>query len=716
MMKIGRAWIDKREILAGTRDTWTITYEVGAYGIDDGGEVLISRRDVCDSELPQFDHPNQPGYVHVTCTGEAGIRVQYIPDRLVRPWKSCLSVKVFDGSLKQGDCIRFQYGSKPGQGPGYRIQTFRESEHMFKIWVDCAGSGNFYPLDESPWVTVKGGYPHLIEAVVPSQAKVEQPFDATIRVLDSWGNIAELYSGNVTFALGPIEKTLLVENGFGQLRGLVLEKEGLFYGTVSDKGQNLSGTTNPLCCLKQEPGQRLLWGDMHGQTKETVGTGTLDEYFTFGRDQAALDFCAWQGNDFQVTDACWADVNEAVKKYHRPGAFVTFLGYEWSGNVPTGGDYNIYYLHDDQPIYRSYHWQIGMDDPENTERNPVSRLWDTFRDRTDMMAIPHVGGRHGNLDFYDPEISSLLEIHSHHGTFEWFMADALKKGLQPGVIAASDDHTCRPGLSFPTQKTSRGFVSFDVKGGYTAVYADDLTRESLWKAFRKRHCYGTTGERILLSVSCGNHMMGDAFTVSEPPTITADVIGTAGIRDVELLRGLTVIDSYASRQPVREHVVQIIWHGVRSKDRRKKTCWDGSLTVQNGRITGWKTIAFNNPQDTAQQWSNQLISWQSNTSGNYVGIEVTLDPDSKCTLTLDSEPVSFAVTLDDLKEKDQLVPAGGVNQQVKIALARETSSQHVQLSATDVSIQPGVNPYWIRVTQQDGHQAWSSPMYITWPG
>src|SRR5690554_5016935 len=75
MTKIGCAWIDKKEILAGANDTWMITYEVGAYGLDDGGEILVSRRDVCDSDLPQFDDPKQPGYVRVTATGDASIRV-----------------------------------------------------------------------------------------------------------------------------------------------------------------------------------------------------------------------------------------------------------------------------------------------------------------------------------------------------------------------------------------------------------------------------------------------------------------------------------------------------------------------------------------------------------------------------------------------------------------------------------------------------------------
>ena len=34
--------------------------------------------------------------------------------------------------------------------------------------------------------------------------------------------------------------------------------------------------------------RRLFWGDMHGQTRQTVGTGMLDDYYSFARDKAAL--------------------------------------------------------------------------------------------------------------------------------------------------------------------------------------------------------------------------------------------------------------------------------------------------------------------------------------------------------------------------------------------------------------------------------------------
>jgi hypothetical protein len=54
---IGKGEIDINILTAGSTNSWTITYEAGEYGIDDGGEILIARRDVCDSDIPQFEDP-----------------------------------------------------------------------------------------------------------------------------------------------------------------------------------------------------------------------------------------------------------------------------------------------------------------------------------------------------------------------------------------------------------------------------------------------------------------------------------------------------------------------------------------------------------------------------------------------------------------------------------------------------------------------------------
>ncbi len=52
------------------------------------------------------------------------------------------------------------------------------------------------------------------------------------------------------------------------------------------------------------------WGDLHGQSGESIGIGTARSYFTFARDCAFLDLTSHQANDFQVNNRFWSYLNE----------------------------------------------------------------------------------------------------------------------------------------------------------------------------------------------------------------------------------------------------------------------------------------------------------------------------------------------------------------------------------------------------------------------
>ena len=107
--------------------------------------------------------------------------------------------------------------------------------------------------------------------------------------------------------------------------------------STHDETTELTANSNPIeVCSEIE--LQMCWADFHGQSEETVGENTIDDYFMFARDYGLLGVAAHQGNDFQVTDAFWEKINQVTRKFYEPGKFVTFPGYEWSGNTPLGGD------------------------------------------------------------------------------------------------------------------------------------------------------------------------------------------------------------------------------------------------------------------------------------------------------------------------------------------------------------------------------------------
>ena len=126
---------------------------------------------------------------------------------------------------------------------------------------------------------------------------------------------------------------------------------------MTDEERKVLAISNPLRAI-ENPTLLHFWGDLHGQSDETLGTNTARDYFAFGRDRAFLDICAHQGNDFQMTISFWEELNALTAEFDEPGKFVAIPGYEWSANTAVGGDRNVFYQSEGRPIYRSSHAQI----------------------------------------------------------------------------------------------------------------------------------------------------------------------------------------------------------------------------------------------------------------------------------------------------------------------------------------------------------------------
>ena len=697
---------------AGTTGTWKITYTVGKYGIDDGGSIIIVRRAMSDALLPQCDSPDGPGYFTAETNGDAKIKIRYDNRYWIRPYRGALVVQIYDGSLACGDTVTVTIGDTGKGSSGWRIQTFPEKRHAFKVLIDAFGTREYYPITEHPWFTIIPGEAETIEAVVPSVAKPGENVDIRVRIADVWGNPLDAFTGDVTITctVGGMNfrESYSISHGVERAGTICFPAEGIYrIDIVSGTKKNRS---NPVFVTENRT--NIFWADLHGQTEATVGTGSVEDYFRFAREKALIDAAGWQGNDFQVRNSDWDEVCVMTKKYHDPGKFVTFLGYEWSGLTPAGGDHNIIYLNDDQPIYRSSHWQIHDGSPEDIDCYPLSELWKTFKGRSDMMAIAHVGGRYANLDFWDENFSGLVEIHSHHGTFEWIAMDALSRGLVAGFVAQSDDHTGRPGLSAPLQPLARDFATFDVYGGYTGIIAESLTRQSLWDALRARHCYATTGCRIYLDVRSGEFIMGDIIQGSRPVEITIDIAGTAPLLDVEVLRDTKVVYRYPFGLDPDNTWVRIEWSGVRIKSRSKTADWDGVISVKDGVIENFIPYAFDRQDQGVFRKSGNELTVLSSTSGDVDGVFLKISGQSPV-VTYNSKIASVSMNADDLDTAPKVTDTGGVNLQVRMSKCTpQNRPENVRFSYSDNAVRTNRHAYWVKVVQSDGHMAWSSPIYF----
>jgi hypothetical protein len=726
---VGSARIEPRtDIVAGSFSTLTLYFTAGKYGVDEGARILICKRLACDMELPQFTDATGSGYVTATCsnpTVELGL--SYEEQGYLDDWRSAIAIKISKGFLCCGDVVEVVLGDTSGGGPGIRAQTFPEARFTLKVAVDTFNRNHFYELPENPEIRVIGGAPETWHLVYPQRPLKGESFEILVRPVDSWGNPAEEFQGKVrllrSLSRGEdadhIPKEAIfkaADRGVRRISGVRLTGDGPYRLRVEDPS-GLSSLGPPVCPRDLDDEYSLFWGDIHGQTRSTVGTGTVEEYFRFARDRAGVDFAAWQGNDFRVRKEDWEEVKRECRAFNEPGYFVTLLGYEWSGTRSGGGDYNIYFSGDESDIHRSSH--AGIDDLSDvdTDRFPISKLWETFRGRDDVMSVAHVGGRACNLDFFDPHFVRLIEAHSHHGTFEWLIEEALDRGFKIGITAGSDDHTGRQGLVYPNRRTNN-VVTFDVKGGLMGLYAKELSREAVWEAIKCRRTYGTNGERILLKTRCEDHFMGEEINVTGPPTIEVEVHGTAPLLDVELKRGCQTIYRHPVNFPGRDknnlRRVRIQWSGVKAKSGRdKKVNWRGGVSLDQGSIVTFTPYALDQYDDVVHRVSNKLLRFSTTTSGDPDGVLIDIEAPPEAKLNFFSNVLSFWIKLKEVGYEPKEYDGGGTNIRVQVNEHATTSIDWgAQFVFTDEKSPPGCQPYWVRILQLNGGQAWSSPIYV----
>jgi len=703
-------------VIAGSVGTWTIRYTTGVAGIDDGGRIRLAWRSVSDWPAPQFNDPAGENFARIET--DAGVRLTpvYGSDG-IRPWNRTLTIRVSDGSLAPGDVVTIVLGDSSAGSPGMRAQTFPERRFRFQLRVDPFGTGVYEHVADLGFQIVGGAASRLV-AVAPSDVVVGEPFRLQVRALDQWGNPDPHFHGRLRFDGDlpggiPADVAMTDEDaGVRWFDGLAFDSAGMWtIGVMDDTGR--SALSNPIRCHESQPAVRLYWGDLHGQTEETVGTGSIDDYLDYARHCAAVDATGHQGNDFQITAEVYERIQSALATANEPGRFVTLHGYEWSGNTPAGGDRNIYYLNGG-PIHRSSHTLIDDRSDASTDRYPADRLHATFSGRDDVLSVPHIGGRHANLDYHDAALEPVIEIASQWGRFEWFARDALQRGLKVGFIGGSDDHSGRPGWSAAT------VAHHGVRGGLTAFLASDLTRENLWDALRSRRCYGTTGERIILDVTVDGQPMGSEFTTNAAPLVRCHVVGTADLETIEVRRGLDTVymeDLRPSPEPDAPWRVRIAWRGARNRGRGRALDWGGTLRVHGGSVTGAENYAIDHPLDGITRWDESSVTWRSHTVGDWDGFVVDLDADEDATLDVQTAAMSFNIALREIGRDGYRLTGDLLEQQLVVSrLSPRPGQREARFEWRDDAPAKGVNPYWIWVTQADGEMAWSSPIYVNLSG
>ena len=441
-------------------------------------------------------------------------------------------------------------------------------------------------------------------------------------------------------------------------------------------------------------------------------------------------------------DRHWEVLRKLVKRYNEDGRFITFMGYEWHGNRELYGDHNVYFLSDDADMC------TDADLPD---------LYRYLRERETGIAIPHhtayrVHQRGKDWNLLDEDLSPFTEIFSGHGVSERIdepkhlnnldmgpresggtAQDALKMGRHIGFIASADNQDNFAG------RWGKGIA---------AVYAESLTREALWEAFKHRRVYAATGDRIGLDFRLNGEMMG---SILQAPTEAADVHvtvkGSDWIDRIEIVRNNQVVYTHNHQQayvptcPTGERTIRLkqrinVGFGPANFGPESHV-FRGSLTLSGGRILDVEKHYTCSGQ-SCRQMSDKRCEFSLTTRGRTFtqGLTFEIEASPQDCMTFEINGETFTRTVAQALERSEsmayreeserlicetfhLQPEEIDNREmiyhhaykVKFHRAVASSGYEVELNWRD-RVPAGENHYYIRVSQMNGQMAWSSPIWV----
>lgn len=683
-----------------------------------------------------IDDPGLPNYTTVEASNGAVLHVEYDPKRNIRPWDKTLYIKVVRGFLREGDQITVRFGDRRHGSPGIRVQTFCEKTFEFRVLVDAIATYDYVVLPDQPVIEIVAGPPVVYQAVLPTLRRQSQAFRLCIKGIDRWGNPSDQCDAqfktrsNLKVKGLPSKLTLNEGNFVLIIEDIQALEPGDLIIELLDENEKAVASSNP-CRIVESSDLLPFWGDLHGQSEETIGTNSAREFYEFARDKAFLDICVHQGNDFQITTEFWNHLNELSAEFTEDGRFITFPGWEWSGNTGLGGDRNVLHMREGRQIHRSSHALVDDHSDIETDANSANDLFDVLKDE-DCVVFAHIGGRYADIKIaHDKRHERSVEVHSAWGTFEWLIQDALEQGYRVGIMSNSDGHKGRPGASHP------GATKFGSYGGLTCVLAPELTRADIMEALRRRHHYGTTGNRVILStqvhfdqdaelilegsegkeraIPCDQAMMGDIVRSDQDRvTFAVDLHSPSPIERIDIRNGLETLEVY---RPYDEQSlgrrIRVVWEGSEYRGRGRETTWDGFAQLTDNEFESLTPINRYNLDKKFEQTDNGKVEWTALTTGGFGGFDALLKFPYTGHLEINTHLVKETIPIEDIGRDELVFANGGIDRRIRVFRLPDVNPNHrVSLQRQIQLVNHRDNALYVRLTHEDGHFTWSSPIYI----
>lgn len=303
---------------------------------------------------------------------------------------------------------------------------------------------------------------------------------------------------------------------------------------------------------------RALCGETHRHTDVSYdggGDGSMYDMMRYEVDSVRQEFiAAWDHDNGGGQDYSWWRSQKIADLFYIEDVFEPLYGYERSQNYPDGHR-NVTFLTRGVRCFD----RVRIPNPNARPNAPArqrfvlspddtKKLYDYLRVNNGI-CFSHTSATDMGTDWRDndPVREPAVEIYQGCRTnYEYegapksataervdlqiggyrpagFVWNALAKGYRLGFMASSDHGSTH--------------IS------YAGVWAREFSRQAIFDAFCKRHCFGAT-DNLVVWFGAGDQMMGDEFKAQTPPVMQAKVQGTAPIQVMEIIKDAKIVYTY----------------------------------------------------------------------------------------------------------------------------------------------------------------------------
>ena len=573
-----------------------------------------------DWEIPQTNPKKSSQLIYLELPNGKIIPAQGV----IEKEKASLFDFILPVDIEAGEKITIHLGTleeENAETTGIRCQQYVQRRRSFTLYIDSKGKGDFKE-PELFHIDVKGNKLHNIKMVIPSVVQKNQRFDVIVRFEDVYGNLTGNADKSALIELSHDQlrdnltwKLFVPETGFLTLPNLYFNEPGVYRFKLINSSNKQVFFSPPIKCF-QETLVQAFWGVLHGDSERFDTNTNIESTLRNFRDDKSMQFYATSCSESEAdtTNDQWKTISNFVHDLNEEDRFISLLGFEWMGSVPSEGLRQFVYFKDNKPILRK----------KDTKSNSLKKIYKSHSPK-DFLSIPSftmAKGFQNNFENFNPDFEKVVEIYNSWGSSECLEKEGnprpIKSPSKKGIVE-SEEGSIRSALN---QNFRFGFVAggLDDKGPFSKLYQSDqiqysagLTcvlsplqnRDSIMNALYQKSCYATTGERIILTFNIAKAPMGSEINTKTKPGlvfnrhITGVVAGTSEIKQIEIIRNGAVWktiepQSYSHEfaiddsEPLEKITIQnkdqepFVYYYVRVTQKDDHIAWSSPIWIDHG--------------------------------------------------------------------------------------------------------------------------------------